>query len=417
MTSPLRSEPLRFEESPVAAKAALLLLEARAKESGSELAACVDAGEDVLHFLALNGAEATRSAVAANPAAAPKTNLALADDREESVRASLADKIGRLLPGLLTSESEHLRELTLATLNTLSRDKATAVRAALSEAIKHLDSVPKPVVQRLARDVETIVALPVLEFSPLLDDQDILEILAAARATDVFCAVARRKGLSPDASDAVVATLDTRAVATLIGNESAKLRKATLDKIVVRAAEVAELQQPLVLRADLSAGLIRKLASFVGAALIEVLAGRDGLDDETRAKLKSELKARIEQTGKGGTAPDGEKASKTQLPKKFDEAFVEAAADAGQRDSIVAALSKMGRIDVEVVRKVLGSGSAKALTALAWRAGLGMRTAFKIQCAIMHLRGGDLLYARGGSAFPLSEDDMRWQLKYIGVVD
>ena len=109
MTSPLRSEPLRFEESPVAAKAALLLLEARAKESGSELAACVDAGEDVLHFLALNGAEATRSAVAANPAAAAKTNLALADDREESVRASLADKIGRLLPGLLTSESEHLR--------------------------------------------------------------------------------------------------------------------------------------------------------------------------------------------------------------------------------------------------------------------------------------------------------------------
>jgi len=77
----------------------------------------------------------------------------------------------------------------------------------------------------------------------------------------------------------------------------------------------------------------------------------------------------------------------------------------------------MGRIDTDVVRKVLGSGSAKALTALAWRAGLGMRTAFKIQCAIMHLRGGDLLYARGGSAFPLSEDDMRWQLKYIGVHD
>jgi hypothetical protein len=66
---------------------------------------------------------------------------------------------------------------------------------------------------------------------------------------------------------------------------------------------------------------------------------------------------------------------------------------------------------------VLGSGSAKALTALAWRAGLGMRTAFKIQCAIMHLRGGELLYARGGSAYPLSEDDMRWQLKYIGIAD
>jgi len=159
--------------------------------------------------------------------------------------------------------------------------------------------------------------------------------------------------------------------------------------------------------------LIRRIARFVGAALIETLASRDGLDDETRAALKSELNARIEDD-----AADRKAAVKeTALPKKFDEAFVEAAADAGQRDSIVAALSKMGRTDSDVVRKVLGSGSAKALTALAWRAGLGMRTAFKIQCAIMHLRGGDLLYARGGSAFPLSEDDMRWQLKYIGVHD
>jgi uncharacterized protein (DUF2336 family) len=410
MTAPLRSDPLRFDESAVAAKAALLLLEARAKEAGHELAS-TDAGEEVLHFLAVNGATATRRAVAANPAAGARTNLALTNDREECVRASLAEKIGRLLPGLFSSEKEHLRELTLAALNALSQDKATAVRAALSEAVKHLDCVPKPIVQRLARDIETIVALPVLEFSPLLDDDDILEILAAARANDVFCAVARRKGLSADAADAIVATLDTKAVATLIGNESAKIRKATLDKIVVRAAEVAELHYPLVLRADLSPGLIRKLARFVGTALVEMLAERDGLDDETRAKLKSELKARVEDEDVD------RKSSVKELPKKIDEAFVEAAADAGQRDSIVTALSKMGRVDTDIVRKVLGSGSAKALTALAWRAGLGMRTAFKIQCAIMHLRGGELLYARGGSAYPLSEDDMRWQLKYIGVPD
>jgi hypothetical protein len=149
MTAPLRSDPLRFDESAVAAKAALLLLEARAKEAGHELAA-TDAGEEVLHFLAVNGATATRRAVAANPAAGAKTNLALTNDREECVRACLAEKIGRLLPGLFSSEKEHLRELTLATLNALSHDKASAVRAALSEAVKHLDCVPKPIVQRLA---------------------------------------------------------------------------------------------------------------------------------------------------------------------------------------------------------------------------------------------------------------------------
>ncbi len=308
------------ERSP---EAVLDLLEKRAATAGGELASYAGAGEDVLHYLAVNGEVATRNAVAANPGAAPKTNLVLAVDREESVRANLAGKIGTLLPGLLTAESEHLRELTLATLDKLARDEAPAVRAILSEAIKTLDCVPKSVVQKLARDVEAIVALPVLEYSPLLDDLDLIEILAAARATDIFCAVARRKGLSEDASDAIVAKFDTRAVAVLVANETAKIRNATLDKIVVRAAGVPELHYPLVLRADLSAGLIRRIAAFVGAALIETLAKRHDLDDRTRAHLKSELKARVE----AAAADDEEPNEDRSRPQKYDEAFVEAAAD------------------------------------------------------------------------------------------
>jgi uncharacterized protein (DUF2336 family) len=398
------------ERSP---EAILGLLEKRASTAGGELASYAGAGEDVLHYLAVNGEVATRNAVAANPGAAPKTNLVLSVDREESVRANLAGKIGTLLPGLLTAESEHLRELTLATLDKLARDEAPAVRAILSEAIKTLDCVPKPIVQKLARDVEAIVALPILEYSPLLDDLDLIEILAAARATDIFCAVARRKGLSEDTSDAIVAKFDTRAVAVLVANETAKIRNATLDKIVVRAAGVPELHYPLVLRADLSAGLIRRIAAFVGAALIETLAKRHDLDDGTRAHLKRELKARVESAAADDKEPDDDRAQ----PQKYDEAFVEAAADSGRKEGIVAAISAIAGIKPEVVRKVLGSGSAKALTALAWRAGFSMRTSFKIQCAIMHLRGGELLYARGGNAFPLTEDEMRWQLKYMGIAD
>ena len=59
--------------------------------------------------------------------------------------------------------------------------------------------------------------------------------------------------------------------------------------------------------------------------------------------------------------------------------------------------------------------SARAVTALAWRAGLGMRIAFKLQNSIMHLKGADLLPARGGVDFPLTEDEMLWHLGYFGV--
>jgi len=75
----------------------------------------------------------------------------------------------------------------------------------------------------------------------------------------------------------------------------------------------------------------------------------------------------------------------------------------------------LARIDEGLVKRILESGSARAVTALVWRAGLSMRVAFTLQTQVMRLKGRDLLPARGGLDFPLSEDEMRWHLGYFGV--
>jgi hypothetical protein len=46
-----------------------------------------------------------------------------------------------------------------------------------------------------------------------------------------------------------------------------------------------------------------------------------------------------------------------------------------------------------------------------------MRVAFKIQVLVVKLKSGELLSAREGVAYPLSEDEMRWHLSYFGVTD
>ena len=66
----------------------------------TELAGKTDAGADVLQYLAQHGTPVVRTAVAANPAAPAIANRLLADDDAEDVRAELAVKIGRLMPGL-----------------------------------------------------------------------------------------------------------------------------------------------------------------------------------------------------------------------------------------------------------------------------------------------------------------------------
>ena len=55
----------------------------------------------------------------------------------------------------------------------------------------------------------------------------------------------------------------------------------------------------------------------------------------------------------------------------------------------------------ETVRRMLDAGTAKPVTALVWRAGLSMRTCFKIQTFVMRLPARELLPARGGIGFPL----------------
>lgn len=397
---------------------ALRLLEQRAQSAQHELAARTDAGPDLLHYLAQNGAAATRRAVAANPAASPKSNRLLADDDEDEVRVELARKIGRLFPGLLLSEKKQLRDLTIETLEQLARDEEPRVRAMLAEEIKHLDCVPKGVIKQLAHDAEEIVATPILEYSPLLSDTDLIEIVAAAHANAMLAAVARRKGLSADVSDAVVAKRDTKAVALLLANVDATIRLKTLDRIVSQAAEVAEWHGPLVLRAELSPRVIRRIASFVSSALIEVLAGRGALDDSTRTHLARKLQERRQREAKADREPanaarDVEAAYRAGT---LNDSFVAAAAEASQKDTVACALSVLAKIDENIVRRILESGSAKAVTALAWRAGLSMRIAFKLQNAILRLKGHDLLPARGGVDFPLTDDEMRWHLGYFGVV-
>lgn len=200
------------------------VLESNKKGLETELAARPDAEPEMLYYLAERGAPPVRRKVAANPATPAEANRFLAEDADPDVRAELARKVGRLLPDLLNSERERVCALTLETLRRIANDQLVRVRAILAAEIKSLDCVPKDVVLTLARDVEETVSVPVLEYSPLLSDTDLLEIIASARAQSALAAIARRRGVSEKLSEIVVASLDVQAVAALLANPNAGIR-------------------------------------------------------------------------------------------------------------------------------------------------------------------------------------------------
>jgi uncharacterized protein (DUF2336 family) len=397
---------------------ALRVLEQRARNSQEELASQVDAGDDVLGYLAENGAVATRRAVAANPGAPASANFHLANDEDEDVRAELARKIGRLMPDLSKDERDHVRELTIATLEKLAEDQVPRVRAILAQEIRALTCIPKPIALALARDAEAIVSAPILQYSPLLSDADLKEIIATARVSEVLAAIARRNPLRASVTDAIVSTLDIPAVAALLTNREASIRAQTLERIAAQAEEVVEWHTPLMLRADLSPRAIRRLAGFVGRSLVEKLLERNGLDGETRHFLERRLRERLDQPKSTKDTTMEAARAEVEAAKRegrFNAAFIEGAAELGRRDTLICALAELTDAPVETVRKILLADTAKPITALVWRAGLQMRTSFTIQRFAMKLPAGELLPARSGVGFPLEPEEMQWHLGLFGI--
>ncbi|HEY8949761.1 MAG TPA: DUF2336 domain-containing protein [Rhizomicrobium sp.] len=396
----------------------LRILEEHDTAARDALALHPEAAPEVLFFLASEGSIKARRAIARNTAAPAHANRLLADDSDDDVRAELARKIGRLLPDLPEDASEKMRTLTLETLERLAKDQLPRVRAILAEEIKALDCVPKKVIDILARDVEETVAAPILEYSPLLSDTDLMEIISSAQAHFTLTAIAQRKPLGASVSAAIAEALDVPAVAALLANSSAQIREQTLEKIIDHGSRITEWHLPLVLRNDLSQRAIRRLAGFVSAALLDKLSGRGGLDKETKSVLAKRVRARIDEPVDEERDPTAQAQSDVALLHKegrLDDAAVEKAAEAGKREFVLAALALLSRAPIETVRRIIQSGTAKPAVALVWRAKLSMRVAFKVQSLVMRLKGGELLPARDGVDFPLSEDEMLWHLNYFGI--
>ena len=380
--------------------------------AGSDLAArlrlaqAADTRPEILYYLAGDENIEVRQAVAANPATPVQADEMLADDADDDVRGDLAIKIARLLPDMPDEEQEKVRELTFDVLRRLASDQLPRVRALLAEELKSSRDVPAAIVRQLALDVAVIVSAPVLEYSPLLSDADLMEVIAAGCAQGALCAIARRDRVSEDVSDAVVATFDVPAVATLLANEKASVREATLDEISKNAAHVQSWHEPLVMRPELSIRAVRRVAGFVASSLLERLAERNDLDRDTTRFLTKRLKARIDETEGDLQLEEQKQARVLDQRMLLDDDAMEQAILTSRADFILEALTLRSELDPEVVRKIMKSASPKAVTALAWKANLSMRTAIQLQSRAAHIPPKKMLNARHGTDYPLTPQEM-----------
>ena len=383
---------------------------------------------EFLYFLAEDKVVEVRRAVAENPSTPNQAAMLLARDEDYGVRCALARKVVGI--GLADGERRGLWRMGFTILETLACDQLVRVRRILAEAFCTPPDAPPEIVRTLARDRREEVAAQVLRNSPVLTDEDIVDIVDHNAPDWAFEAVAGRESISPAVTEVLARSPSLAAVGAMVSNPGADISEPVMGGIVDRAADAHELQEPLVNRPSLSSGLMIRLARFVAAPLLAVLQQRDGLDEETAASLDRVAEQRGEAVSSGGRrkgliggkrkgknggrkdsgdagAQSGKGSGKS---RRTSDTAISAAMDSGNAETIVEGLAERAGYPAALAHRMVFSGSARTITALCWKAGVSMRFALDVQRRIGHIAPQSLLYARDGFDYPLSQHEMEEQL-------
>lgn len=439
-------------------------------EERCDLAGRDDVRPEILYYLAGDPDPGVRRQIARNDLTPRHADLLLSQDDDDRVRSDVA---GKIVSGPLDAEEgdqSNVYKITMQALEILAGDQLVRVRQILAESLKDSAGAPQHIIEKLAQDPEITVSGPVLEHSPVLTDDFLISILNSEPVQGALKAISRRVALGEEVAEAIVNSGDAEAVAELLGNESAQIREETLDRIVDQAPGQPGWHGPLVQRPQLHLNAARRIADIVSGPMLVELKKRADFDDESMAAIDSVIRRRLDgkdiedlaelwavSDGRGGplggvedpdwakSGGDGRKAEKNSGPVDPDwaggesstgsseqakrarslhkkgalgEQNVSDALNDGETDFVVAAISLLASVPEQVVLKAASLQNAKALMALAWKAGLSMRLATRLQMHLAKIPPSGVLRATASDGYPIAPEEMTWQLEFIaGMAD
>ncbi len=212
----------------------------------------------------------------------------LLSDPSPDVRAETAGKIACDFDAGNLSAKE--LELAEEIFRVMVKDAEVRVREALAVNLKESSKLSHDLALIMARDVEQ-VALPILQFSEVLNDQDLIEIIAS-QSEEKQVAIANRAMVSENVSDVLVDTGNEKAVTTLIANDGAKISDQSLHKAVSELGQKEAVQEAMVNRANLPVTVAERLVTLVSDKLTGALISHHALADDAVTELVLQTRER-----------------------------------------------------------------------------------------------------------------------------
>ena len=157
-------------------------------------------------------------------------------------------------------------------------DPSPLVRRALADVVAASPNAPPVVVHALAVDQPEIAA-PVLALSPLLQDDDLVDLVATVHP-QAQAAIAKRATLPRSLAAAIAEVGSEEACVALLENSDADIAQLSIDRLVDRFGHLASIRENLLDRDDLPMATRQALLSKLSQTLAGFVTERHWMGPE-----------------------------------------------------------------------------------------------------------------------------------------
>lgn len=328
----------------------------------------------------------------ANPSVLDEEDVRrLMEDSTPAARLHVTDKIAASYK--VRNLDSHALIAAEQVFRLLLQDTELRVRVTLAQHLKESPHIPRDIVKALARDVEE-VSLPVLQFSEVLNDNDLLELLGASKEISRYLAISKRKHVSETVSQTLIEQGNAEVASNLVNNKGAQISEAGLNLLIEKHQHDETLMQNVGERAQLPVAVVEKLVSVVSSALGETLRSKYKMPGD---QLARELESTHEEHTLNliGFADSEHEADKliNQLrsANNLSPSLILSALCQGSFAFFELALAKLSNIPLANARKLIGDRGDLGFRAIYNKAGLpeGLFLAVKLLLQVVRELDGE----------------------------
>lgn len=294
----------------------------------------------------------------------------------------------RLCRRIDTAElSDRERAYSEQILEIVVEGAAERVRRALAVTLQASPNLPADIARRLAKDIEA-VALPILQSSPVLTDEDLADIIRAAEPARQF-AIAKRATLSQNVTDALCSFGVDGAIIAALGNEGAEFGIGGLTTALDRFPNKKEMKEAIIQRPVLPLHVAEKLAARFSGELFDRLVEKHAVPPQMAIDLATRTRERagIDLIAQAGLQADMHRfVQQLNLNGRLTPSFVLRALCQGEVRLVEYALAELSGIAHNKAWLLVHDGGTLGLRAVFERAGMtpSLYPAFRAAIDVLH---------------------------------